>query len=252
MILLALSATSSSPSEIVTKLTQDGADPLSTTAFDTSAFNMPPADLLDAKNIFQALTKLRLTLGVDREKFSTNGTTRCVHRNVVRLLRAAINLKYLAIEAVENGSSDEATTSFQDILGRAKFPKLKSLILAFFTSTETELLHLFKYSPRLEHVCIDGHEIKSGSWSRAASRVRATLSLKSVEFNRLYGGFEEHRASAEYRDYFGDVGKFFLADGPNPFSKSALKQSRDEYDSGRAPINTSGGLGYIEHYRMFH
>lgn len=247
-VLLALSATNSSVSEIM--MEYDHEDMLQG-GLNTCAFELLPPELEDAKIRMQNLVKLRLDLHVAPDKFVSNGQTDYVHRNVPELLRAAVNLECLALEAYDhNDAPVGATSPLQVMLGKCVFAKLRSLILAYFGSTEAELLRLVKHSPGLKQLTLECHDLTSGSWARTATEVRKALPLKHVQFNQLYEGSPASETKHEYMDYFGGVEDFFLRNGTNPFTKEAIERYEADLESGRTRnLETQTPF---ERYHMFH
>lgn len=221
---------------------------------NTAAFSMSPGSLGQAELCFHNLTKLRFSLTMDDKPFSTNVDTRHVHRNVAKLLRSAINLESLSLLLLDDYSipNDELFT-LQEILGRCEFPKLRSLILPGFVSSEAELLRFLRPSKNLEYLTINCHILSEGTWMRVADWIRASLPLlKHAGLEQLYGGFDEPWASIEYMDFYENVGKFFFAQGENPFTTKALDQYHADIKAKRRKIDPSGGIGFIEAYRKYH
>lgn len=248
LMLSALSATNENVRELT--MEPDGMG-LST---DTAAFSMSPQDLSQAMACFRNLTKLRLSLVSDIERFSTNVDTFHVHRNVAKLLRSAINLESLSLDLFyEEGIPKHKYSTLQEILGQCKFPKLKSLILSFLTSSDEELLQLLEYSKNLEQITITYHTLTKGSWMRVANWIRASLPLlKHVELNHLYRGFDDPFERVEYQDLYGEFSDFLFAHGENPFMKIALEKHEADKKAGRQEVNFCGGLGHISAYAKYH
>ena len=247
LVLSALSATNAN----VKELTMEPGDFEQGT--DTAAFSLSPWGLSQALLSFGNLTKLRLSLLVDNERFTTDADTRHVHRNVAKLLSNAINLESLSLDLSNEGSIPEpAYLPLQEILGQCKFPKLRSLILAFLTSSEEGLLRFLNHSKRLEHITLDCHTLATGSWMRVVDWIRASLPLlKHAELDQLYGGFDESSDTEEYFDLYGDIGNFLFASGENPFTKKALEKFEANITAGRQ-IDYDGRLGHINAYMKYH
>jgi len=221
-------------------------------SFDTSVFQLPPSQLRDVTHYFEALSRLRLMLEA-RPSFAKDGRPCYVHPKLITVLSAATNLEclYLEIDAAwEN--NHHVTSSIQAILGECCFPKLRSLILAFFQSTAGDLMRVLKQSPKLEHLAISGHCMTSGSWAGIVHDLRRTLPLKSVHLDQLYGGFPEPWADTEFMDYFGEVDKFFLHGGKNPFTPEALEKFDADMTSGRERLNQRLEDSYIKRYYEYH
>ena len=248
LILHALSATNAN----VKELTMEPCDlELST---DTASFSMSPGSLSQVKVCFRTLTKIRFTLLMDPERFSTNVDKRHVHRNVAKLLSSAINLQSLSLDLRDEAVVPETQHStLKEILGQCKFPKLRSLILGFLVSSEAELLRLLRYSGSLEQLTIEGHELTEGSWMRVADWIRASLPLLGYAgLNQLYGGFNEPWEKTEYMDLYDHVGCFLFAQGENPFTTEALEEYHADVKAGRQTVNCTGGVGLLGAYCKYH
>lgn len=215
---------------------------------NSAAFNLSPPELRDAKLCFGALTKLHLSLAIENMKYTSNGESYFVHRNVAKLLRAARNLRCLSVLPVVEDSAVEYP-SIRAVLGRCEFPSLTSLILVFFNSSEADLRRILKRSRKLEQLTTQGHTLTSGSWALLANWAKTSLPLKSVSFNQLYGGFEEPWEDIEYTDYFGDVESFFNKQGINPFDAQNLRRNEATPTSRQV---TGAKDSYLERISMFH
>lgn len=244
LILQALSVTNSSVRDL-SMVPEDRESPM-----NTSAFSMSPGELSQAKLCFQSLTKIHLSCAWDNARFSP----RHIHQNVAKLLRCAVNLEYLALVAYEE--RDPATFDncpLQVVLGGCTFPKLKSLILAFFEFTEAELLTLLTPSRNLKQLTIDCSILKEGSWARVVDWARASFpNLKNVQLNQLYGGFEDPWADTEYMDVYGNVRDFFSAQGANPFTTKALAKYYADRDMGRRRFAIAGGESWMDICDRYH
>ena len=214
---------------------------------DSAAFSMSPWGLSQAILSFRNLTKLRLSLIEDTEHF-TPGID-----NVAKLLGNAINLESLSLDISDDENPPTSSSLFQEILGQCKFPKLRSLILAFFTSSDEELLRLLSHSKKLEQITINCFTLATGSWMRIADWIRASLPLlKHAELAHLYGGFDNTVDEDGYLDLYGDVGNFLFASGKNPFTKKALEKYLADKVAGRQAPNVAVLQGYIGAYTKYH
>ena len=200
---------------------------------------------------FRNLTKLRLSLIRDTDQLYGS---RHVHRNVAKVLSNATNLESLSLDISDVKLPPSSRCSlFQDILGRCKFPKLRSLILAFFTSSDEELLRLLNHSTRLKQITINCFALAKGSWMRVADWIRASLPLlKHAELAHLYGGFDMPIDGDEYLDLYGDVDNFLFASGENPFTKKALEKYLADKAARRQAPDVAGLLGYVGAYTKYH
>ena len=217
---------------------------------NSAAFSMPPWGLSQAILSFRNLTKLRLSLFVDIDEFTTGPNPCHAYRSVAKLLNNAINLENLSFDLC--GEPWSSSSLFHGVLGQCRFPKLKSLILAFLTSSDEDLLRLLNHSKRLEHITLSGHTLATGSWMRIADWIRASLPLlKHAELDQLYGGFDEFSDIEEYVDLYGDVGKFLFASGENPFAKKALEKLEAGIRAGRQ-YDYDGWQGHINANIKYH
>ena len=220
---------------------------------DSAAFSMSPWGLSQAILSFRNLTKLRLSLIDDTEYFMPGVDTCHVFRNVAKLLGNAINLESLSLDISSDGDPPTSSSLFQEILGQCKFPKLRSLILAFFTSSDEELLRLLSHSKRLEQITINCFTLATGSWMRIADWIRASLPLlKHAELAHLYGGFDNTIDEDGYLDLYGDVGNFLFASGENPFTKNALEKYLADKAARRQAPDVAVWQGYIGAYTKYH
>ena len=221
---------------------------------DSAAFSMSPWGLSQAILSFQNLTKLRLSLIVETVQFANDVDTCHVHRNVAKLLSNAINLEKLSLDLSEGEIPTRPSyLLFQDILGQCRFPKLRSLILASFASSDEELLRLLNHSKGLEQININCFTLTTGSWMRVADWIRASLPLlKHAELTHLYGGLHELLDGDEYLDLYGDVDQFLFASGENLFTKKALEKYLADQVARRQAPNVHSWLGYVGAYEAYH
>ena len=221
---------------------------------DSAAFSMSPWGLSQAILSFRNLTKLRLSLFGDTEQFTNNVNKHRVHRNVAKLLSNAVNLESLSLDLSNKHFPPGSSSSlFQDILGQCKFPKLRSLILAFFASSDEELLQLLNHSKRLEQITINYFTLTTGSWMRVADWIRASLPLlKHAELFHLRGGFYKHMLPDWYLDLYGDIDNFLFASGENPFTEEAFEKYLAGKAARRQAPNVAGWLGYVGAYTKYH
>ena len=175
---------------------------------------------------FSFLTKIRFSLLADAERFSTDIDIRHVHQNVAKLLRSAVNLESLSLDVVDEDMAPESSRpALQEILGQCKFPKVRTLNLAFFVSSEVELLRLLTSSKNIENLTLGCHVLTEGLWTRVADCIRAAFPLlKHAELTQLYGSFDEPWDRTEYMDLYGHIDEFLFAQGENPFTTKALER----------------------------
>lgn len=211
---------------------------------NTAAFSMSPGNLSQAKICFQILTKIRFSLILGYERLSDHVDIRHVHQNVAKLLRSAVNLQSLSLDLDDQADMIRpGYSTLREILGRCKYPKLRSLILGYFSSSDEELLRLLKHSKDLQQITIAFHRLVKGSWRRVADWMRASLpQLKHAKLGNLYGGFDEPFESVEYRDLYEDVGNFLFAHGENPFTTKALEKHQADIEAKREVVGSTGGV----------
>ena len=247
LVLSALSATNANVSE----LTMEPRDMDSSTR--TAAFSMSPGNLGQAKLCFQILTKIRFSLISDDGRFSNHIDIRHVHQNVAKLLGSAVNLQSLSLDLNDEDYAVRHDSTLREILGRCKYPKLRSLILGYFSSSDEDLLRFLKNSTDLQQITMEWHHLIKGSWMRVADWMRASLpQLKHAELSELYGGFDEPFESMKYCDPYEDVGNFLFAHGENPFTKKALEKHQADIEAKREVVSHNGELGILGAYAKYH
>ena len=168
----------------------------------------------------QQLSRLRIRLYV-------RGAEPCMDRPIAKALSSAVSLESLFIE----GGSDllpvepYMVTKMSTFLEGCRFPKLKSLILMAMDSKEDELLEFLKTSPCLKHLTMEFFLLSVGSWESVAQRIRSVLQLKSVMLDALSGGLwsvgDDYISEHSSKDK-NLVERFFLHNGKNPFTRSAM------------------------------
>ena len=243
LVLSALSATNANVSE----LTMEPRDMDSSTR--TAAFSMSPGNLGQAKLCFQILTKIRFSLISNDGRFSNHIDKRHVHQNVAKLLGSAVNLQSLSLDLNDEDYAGMHCSTLREILGRCKYPKLRSLILGYFSSSDEDLLRFLKNSTDLQQITMEWHRLIKGSWMRVADWMRASLpQLKHVELSELYGGFDEPFGGMKYCD----VGNFLFAHGENPFTKKALEKHQADIEAKREVVSHNGELGILGAYAKYH
>jgi len=90
------------------------------------------------------------------------------------------NLKCLAINFHPSFGLATGTTLHDALPAGHTFPKLQSLDLDFFTTTEDTLLEVLERQPELDRLCIAYAHLSAGSWPSVIQRMRRKLKL--VEF----------------------------------------------------------------------
>ena len=243
LAILAMSATESTISELDMihhgpGISDDG-DSLNTDVFGVTARQSYHLTLQ-----LQHLTKLRLRL-IDLER-QTKAQISCSNNPIAKALSSAVNLESLFIEGGSPFVEHHTQTSMFAFLGACRFPKLTSLILRMMDSKEDELLDFLKTSPCLEHLTIGYCILTVGSWEVLAERIRSALRLKSVMLQCLLlrgsstGIDNDHRL----------VENFFLRNGENPFTETAIDLWKEKDYRTRANINKD--LRLQKRYEMFH
>ncbi|KAJ9655710.1 hypothetical protein H2198_005507 [Neophaeococcomyces mojaviensis] len=87
------------------------------------------------------------------------------------------NLRSLTINFYPSHGMVTSTALDDILLPNHVFPKLKSLDLDFFTTTEDALLEVLECQPALESFCIAFAHLSAGSWPSVIHRMRRNLKL---------------------------------------------------------------------------
>ncbi|CAF9936684.1 hypothetical protein IMSHALPRED_010858 [Imshaugia aleurites] len=192
----------------------------SSSCLDISNFCMTPRQRFCATQILPNLTSLDLHLCVhddDSESLFWEGI-------VAPTLSAAINLELLRIGLVNNDVVWDKEDYFNLIVGGCKMPKLVTFGLSYFTFTEEGMTNFLRNSQRIRHMSLEYAGLRSGSWENLFQTVKNTMSLESFKSRRFYG------AGLDGMGYRSDpaIQRFLFGDGPNPFSRAALKDTAAE------------------------
>ena len=137
---------------------------------------MPLEKFDDITAQFSNLTKLRQSLELDDRHHGDSSRSSIA----VRLICTATNLRCLCLDGYDSEAEKREMSTFMTVLGDATLPKLKSLILANFSSTEAQLVTFLKRSKGLDQLSFLAHTLTEGSWERFAARTKNILALKSV------------------------------------------------------------------------
>ena len=193
-----------------------------------SDFRVPLERFNDIAAQFSKLKKLRLRLYLDERHYWSSST-------VVRLICTATNLRCLCLDVYQVEAEKRELTAYMTVLGDAKLPKLKSLLLANFDSSEAQRVTFLRHAKGLHHLGLFTHNFTKGSWERFAARTKTSLALKSVQLNDLYGNFDEDGEGdiEQFMNYWDTVEEFYLRNGRNPFSAEALKKYNTDLAQGK-------------------
>ena len=135
------------------------------------------------QDIFQHFRKLRLAFYINKD---------IVEDHIPHTLSAATNLTTLCIIANWAFSRYGAGESsyFRKILGDCVLPRLTSLILTGFDSTEAELVGFLRGSSHLQHLNLTHHKLREDKqWESCASGIKDALpALKHIVLNALECG----------------------------------------------------------------
>ncbi len=174
-----------------------------------TAFELRLDALQKLSTIFETLTDLKLNL-------VSNSSGPC---SMVCILSATRNLEHLALDHLP-ADDEDSYVDLLSTLGRRGLPKLRSLALHFFQSTEDELVD-FLLRTKIEHLNLHGYDITKGSWENFAERTKGSLPLKSIELVEINAG-----PYGEDWPLTGEMGVllafFYFRDWPNPFSEEML------------------------------
>ena len=139
---------------------------------------------------------------------------------VAKMLAAAINLEQLELKC----EGDE-NLSFEGTIGSCKFPKLKSLTLSQFHSTEDQLVDFLSFSPGLASLELFRYDLTQGLWEHMAHWIKHSLQLQSVRIDIPSGEMPCGTEDDELTDFYvGNVDDYILRNGENPFTKEALER----------------------------
>ena len=205
----------------------------------SSHFRMTSRQRFCVAKVLQNLTRLHIHLDGYLVNDVVNGEL-FPQRVIAQTLSAAINLESLMIEIIgnyvqweEEEEDQDARTTFEMILGSCKMPKLVTLGLSRFTTTEAEMTTFLQDSQGIRHMSLDDVKIISGSWEDVFRNMKATLPLKSFESRGLHGGVTELFDASFGWKHETDraIEKFLFGDGPNPFSNAALKDAEMENEN---------------------
>ena len=214
------------------------------------AFDMTTRQSYQFTLQLQHLTKLRMRLS-DRRRVVVQGPR--ADRPIAGVLFSAVNLHSLFIEGVrsELEFGHDTPTTMSSFLGGCEFPKLRSLMLASMSLTESELDDFVKTSPFLKYFALHFCALNVGSWESVAIRLRSALRLKSVMFDRLTGGFSGFKEGRFLDTNYHMVENFFLHNGEkNPFTIVAMNLWYENDSKTRSEINKV--LSSEKLYDMFH
>lgn len=166
---------------------------------------------------------------------------------MARFLTQAQNLEYLFLDMPcmdTNGLSDQT-------LRTCRLPMLRLILLRGTCMLRDELITFVRGSPALEHLVIENCRLGNYLWKDLIALIKTLL--KSLHMTPLFGGFADLYSSPTvyfYEDSRGDVEKYLLHDGPNPFSDEALSRCLDrprENEFWNPPV-TCKAMEYYERY----
>ncbi|KAL8829957.1 MAG: hypothetical protein Q9191_001712 [Dirinaria sp. TL-2023a] len=165
------------------------------------------------------LAKLRLTLDyrhIEQTRLARPGA-------VARFLSQARNLECLYLENFSHRSDIYPTepNRLRD-LGVCQLPKLRVLILRQGEMSGDEILRSLKTLPRLKHLVLEYCALEGYLWKVLIEKIKMQHHLESLRlcFIRGYALLEW-----PYVDYCGEVKRYLVGDGPNPFSKEELAKT---------------------------
>ena len=179
----------------------------------------PPARYTFQVSTFMAnLVKLRLDIDdVSKEKESLRQGT------MAKFLSQARNLENLFLATTE--SCDKGM--FRFTLGCCRFPRLRILVLKNTGIDGVDLEPFLKGAPRLKRLVLEGCITTGFLAEQLLEQIRAATALEALHMNCVFrdlGDVWDQEASLHYWDYHGEVEKYLLHDGPNPFSVQQLER----------------------------
>ena len=240
-ILLALSTTSSNIREFTTEFDVESEALMVT----PSALDMPSLQMNQGRDFLSRLTKLWLTLSA----IPWTEEVPMSHGSVAKALAHACSLKSLIVD-IRDGMEDCADhlgiSTFRATLDGCKFPKLRTFILAFASVEESELKTFISQHTSLQVLVLFGVCLKSGLWKEVADTIRNKLLIKAIQMNRLDCGFEGPGIRyLEWKDWYGDVDRFFFKNGPNPFSVTEIARWLKDVKEEKPRPRPCGSLPYM-------
>ena len=182
------------------------------------SFALPAGYTFQVSTFMANLVKLRLDIDdASKEKESLRkGVT-------AKFLSQARNLQHLFLgtsESCDNGM-------FRFTLGCCRFPRLRILVLQNTGMDGVDLEPFFKGAPKLKRLVLEGCITTVFVAEQLLELIRAVTTLEALHMNCVFrdlGNPWDQEESFQYWDYNGDVEKYVLHDGPNPFSAQQLKR----------------------------
>ena len=186
-----------------------------------------------ASGFLANLSKLRLA--VHEHRFVGNLSRTGI---IAEVLSQAQNLECLFLEKHfydDWMDADQGQSVFRLMLGGCDLPKLRVLVLEDTNLEGDELLSFLRNSPGMSHLVLETCKLKAYLWKTLIDRIKNETKLRTLHMNELSGGFEVAgliKKWQTYVDYDGEVEKYLLSCGPNPFSFKTLIHYDHDYSCG--------------------
>ena len=130
---------------------------------------------------------------------------------------------------------DQGQSVFRLMLGDCRLPKLRVLVLHDTNLVGDELLSFLSHSPGMSHLVLETCKLKAYRWKTLIERIKTETKLRTLHMNELSGGFKVAGLMKKwqtYVDYDGEVEKYLLSCGPNPFAFKSLIHYDHDYSLG--------------------
>ena len=186
-----------------------------------------------ASGFMANLSKLRLA--VHEHRYVRNLSRTGI---IAEVLSQAQNLECLFLEKHwydDWMDADQGQSVFRLMLGGCRLPKLRVLVLKDTHLVGDELLSFLRDSPEMSHLVLEICKLRAYLWKTLVDRIKTETKLRTVHMNELSGGFGVTGLMKKwltYVDYDGEVEKYLLSWGPNPFSIKSLIHYDHDYSCG--------------------
>ena len=139
-------------------------------------------NLTDTHHFLSRLTTLRLKLEPFSRHISPGVTSFSSWLAII-----SPNIEKLWLEMPYH-YDESSVTQLGVVLGGFRFPKLRTMFLQSFDSTDTELIALVQRCERLEELKIKAHRLRSGNWGETFRRIISTTHLRPITTRNNYRG----------------------------------------------------------------
>ena len=144
-------------------------------------------------------------------------------------------------------------STFRLSLGGCQFPKLKTLALVNIETKGDEMLQFMLDSPELKYVVLYRSRLAGYLWHDFLEAVKAEMQLEALHMSTIWEGFRNADYQLKhYNHYHGEVSRFLLGNGPNPFGGESLHVPKNGiFTSGAQVPHLDQKMGdYLDLYFM--